>query len=170
LKLLLAAVGILLLTLVAILGIGAALPRFHEVSRTAQVEQPPDVIWAAITGTPNWRRNVKKYDVLPPLNGRRHWREIDQHGTAITYVEERAEKPHLLVTRIADDNLPFGGTWTYEIKPMQDGSTVTITERGEVKNPIYRFVSKFVIGQGATLEEYLRALSARFGQPLKLVQ
>jgi hypothetical protein len=41
---------------------------------------------------------------------------------------------------------------------------VTITERGLVGNPIFRFVSRFVIGQTATMDSYLRALGKRFGE------
>ena len=35
---------------------------------------------------------------------------------------------------------------------------VTITENGEVYNPIFRFVSKFIIGYSATANRYLADL------------
>jgi hypothetical protein len=67
----------------------------------------------------------------------------------------------VFVARIADTDLPFGGTWTYELKPEGAGTRVTITERGEVYNPIFRFMSRFVLSQTATMEKYLAALTAR---------
>jgi hypothetical protein len=69
-----------------------------------------------------------------------------------------------LVERIADDKLPFGGTWTYEIAPTAEGSTLRITENGFVGNPIFRFMSKFVMGQASTMETYLRSLAKKFGE------
>jgi hypothetical protein len=63
------------------------------------------------------------------------------------------------VTRIADPHLPFGGTWTYEVAPaVGGGSTLTITENGEVYNLVFRFISRFVMGYTATIDRYLEAL------------
>ncbi len=36
-------------------------------------------------------------------------------------------------------------------------SSVTITERGSVYNPIFRFMSRFIFGHTATVEAYLDA-------------
>ncbi|HSR42141.1 MAG TPA: SRPBCC family protein, partial [Longimicrobiales bacterium] len=75
-----------------------------------------------------------------------------------------AEVPTRLVTRIADEDLPFGGTWTYELEPTGDGRTrVTITEDGEVYNPVFRFMARFVFGHTATMDTYLDGLEARMG-------
>lgn len=74
---------------------------------------------------------------------------------------ERMEPPSLLVARIADPSLPFGGTWTYRIAPAAGGSDVTITENGEVSNPLFRFMSRFVFGYAATLDEFVKDLEKR---------
>ena len=63
------------------------------------------------------------------------------------------------MTRIDSKSLPFGGTWTYEVQPEADGrSRLQITEDGEIYNPVFRFVSRFVIGQTRTINSYLEAL------------
>ena len=65
--------------------------------------------------------------------------------------------------RIEDTNLPFGGSWTYELAPVGDSeTTLRITEDGEVYNPIFRFVSRFVMGHDATIRQYLSAVGTRF--------
>jgi hypothetical protein len=69
--------------------------------------------------------------------------------------------PRRLVVRIADPTLPFGGTWTYDITPAGQSCSLTITEDGEVYNPLFRFVSRFIIGQTATLDAYIKALNAK---------
>ena len=42
-------------------------------------------------------------------------------------------------------------------------SGVTITERGSVRNPLFRFVSRFIMGHTASIDLYLRALGEHFG-------
>jgi hypothetical protein len=43
-----------------------------------------------------------------------------------------------------------------------------ITEQGEVYNPVFRFVSRFVIGQNRTIETYLRDLGTATAQEIKI--
>ena len=38
-----------------------------------------------------------------------------------------------------------------------------ITEQGEVYNPVFRFVSRFIMGHTATASAFLTSLGARFG-------
>ena len=66
-----------------------------------------------------------------------------------------------MVTRIADPHLPFGGTWTYEIAPTATGSSLTITENGEIYNPVFRFIARYIQGYTATIDNYLKALRAK---------
>jgi len=153
-----------LVVLVAI--VGAMLPRDHVATVTARIAAPPTAVWSTITDAasfPAWRSDVTRVEMLPPTPTGPSWREYSRHG-AVTMVVDVAEAPRRMVGRIADEGLPFGGKWVYEIEP--DGpssSTVTITERGSVYNPIFRFVSKFIMGHTATLDAYLRALGKHFG-------
>jgi hypothetical protein len=66
--------------------------------------------------------------------------------------------------RIASDDLPFGGTWTYEIAAAEGGATLRITEDGFVKNAFFRFMSRFIFGHTATIEQYLKDLGKKFGE------
>jgi hypothetical protein len=69
-----------------------------------------------------------------------------------------------MVTVIVDKNLPFGGSWTFELKAEAAATTLTITENGEVYNPLFRFMSKFIFGHTATLEKYLQDLKSALGE------
>ena len=89
----------------------------------------------------------------------------DRVFTAIARVEPPYEiveqaPPSRLVTRVAD-GLPYGGTWTFELAPEGGGTRLTITEHGEVYNPIFRVLARFVFGHAATMEAYLEDLAAR---------
>lgn len=73
--------------------------------------------------------------------------------------------PRHLVTPMADPNLPLGGTWTYGLTPQADGSAaLRITENGEVRNVFFGFASRFFIAYTKTMEDYLSALSEKFGK------
>ena len=153
--------------------IGALLPRDHVATLTARIAAPPAAIWDAITDAasfPKWRGDVTKVDLLPATATGPSWREHSRHG-AITMVVDVADPPRRLVGRIADEGLPFGGRWIYEIEPDGDSaSRVTITEAGSVYNPIFRFVSRFIMGHTASIDGYLRALGRRFGaEPTPIV-
>ena len=140
--------------------IGAALPRDHVVSREARLPVPLERVWAAITNVeafPAWRSDVKRIDRLPDSGGQTTWIEHTS-SDRVTLAIERMEAPRVLVVRIADPDLPFGGTWTYEIAEAPGGSTLRVTERGEVYNPIFRFVARFVVGHDKTLVTYLHDL------------
>jgi uncharacterized protein YndB with AHSA1/START domain len=146
--------------------VGALLPRDHVATLTARIAASPDAVWGVITDPakfPAWRGDVTKVDVLPPAATGPSWREYSRHG-AITMVVDLAEPPRTMIGRIADEGLPFGGKWIYEIAPDGDSaSRVTITEAGSVYNPIFRFVSRFIMGHTASIDAYLRALGRRFG-------
>jgi uncharacterized protein YndB with AHSA1/START domain len=157
-----AVAGVVLLVVV----VGTLLPKAHTAQSHATIDAPPDSIWRALTDVeafPSWRSDVSRVELLSASNGRKTWQEIGKHGT-ITFEEVAAEPPRRLVGRIADPSLPFGGSWTYDVRPEGAGSRVTITEEGVVHNPVYRFMSRFVFGHHATQEAYLRALGRKFGQ------
>ena len=87
----------------------------------------------------------------------------EQVWSALTDVAAQPEAPTRLVTRITDKSLAFGGSWEYLVTGDGAGSRVQITEHGEVYNPVFRFVSRFIMGHSAPASAYLKALSARFG-------
>lgn len=102
------------------------------------------------------------------MDGRLRFREEGSHGTMTLEVMERVPD-RLLVTRVADPQLPFGGTWTYELRPAPGGTEIEITERGFVKPPLFRALARYVFGHHRTLEQYLRALGRRFGEDVQPV-
>lgn len=154
--------GRVLLALLLLVGcialIGFALPQDHVSSRTVVVNRPVADVWRAITDVesfPAWRSGVSRVEVLSVEP--RRWREVSGGDTLTLQVIE-AQPPSRLVSEIADKDLPFGGRWIYQLKPVPAGTELTITEEGQVYNPIFRFVSRFVIGHAATIETFLADL------------
>ena len=159
LKLGLVVVAILVVLVLVVVAVGYALPVAHVASRQASLPQPPDAVFAALSDVAHfadWRGDVRKVDVLStqPLR----WREHGSNGEIAFVVVESVRPVHLL-TRIDDRSLPFGGSWSYDLVPNGSGTTVTITERGEVYNPLFRVMSRFVFGHTATMDRFLAALA-----------
>lgn len=159
-------VGGSLVALVALVAlVGSLLPRDHVAARRVRLPRPPAEVFGVIQDVARaaeWRTDLKAVEPLGLVAGRRRFREVSGQG-AITFEVMEETVPSRLVTRIADEELPFGGSWTFELRPDGDGTLVTITERGFVKNVIFRALARYVFTHHRTLEQYLRALGQRFG-------
>lgn len=161
--------------IVAIVGavtlIGLLLPRDHVASTRTLVNASIDSVWNALVDVedyPRWRPEVRAVAVLSK-EGALRWREQTSDGD-ITFERVEEQQPRRLGARIADETLPFGGTWTYELAPDAERTSVTITERGYVTNPLFRFMARFVFGHHRTQESFLRALGRRFGHDVTITR
>jgi hypothetical protein len=158
-------IGAGLALLVAIVAVaGAMLPRDHHATRQARYRQGPEAIYFVLAGPVDWRSDIKASGSLPDRDGRKQWWEQDSHGHKVAYELVEDKMPSRRVTRIAEKNLPFGGTWTVDIFPATEGSIVRITEDGEIHNVIFRFMARFFFGYTASIESFLRDLGHRFGE------
>ena len=140
-----------------------ALPRGHVAARRVRLRQPPEEVWTRIrdhAAEPGWRAKLDRVERLPDEGGRERWKEV-QGRSPMTFETLEAVPPTRLARRIADEKLPFGGSWTIEVG---DDSSVVVTERGEVKHPLFRVISRFVIGHTRTIDGYLRDLATSFGE------
>lgn len=139
--------------------IGLVIPRQHVAARSALFSKSPQQVWALLGNLPGYSHWA------PEVTGVK--RLADHEGHPVYALEgkwampleiEAAEPPRRMVTRIADPNLPFGGTWTWEIVPEGGGARVIVTERGEIKPPPMRTMARFVFGYTSTMDTYLKAL------------
>lgn len=166
-------VGSLVAIVVLMALIGLFFPRGHVASVRVRIARPAPDVWAAIrdfAAWPSWNPDVRSMERLPDRDGRERWQLSDSTGGFPSLVETSEPptdaRPGRLVTRIDDPDLPFGGTWTWEVAPDGEGAgtTVTVTEDGEVTNPVFRFLANTVFGFHGSMEKSLRALAAKFGE------
>ena len=149
-----------------VVGVGLLLPEKHRASESARFRVGTDRLWEVITNFdayPTWRTGVTAVEPLPDMNGHSVWKETDSHNEGIPYETVESVPNKRLVRRIADPKLPFGGTWTFDFEATPEGATLTITEDGEVYNPIFRFVSRFIFGHTKNIHGYLNDLQTKVG-------
>jgi uncharacterized protein YndB with AHSA1/START domain len=163
---LLRSVLLVILLVAGVYGVGSALPVEHVAARSAPLGAPPQQVYDTIADVGNysqWWPQISRVELLPSEGGQIRFRQHTGAGPITMQVEE-ASPPSRFVTRIADPDQPFGGTWTFEIVPDRGTKSVlSITERGEVYNPFFRFMARFVFGYTQTMDDCLAALTAKFG-------
>ena len=134
-------------------------PAHHVASSSIVVPRDAASIYKVIrdvANAPSWRPDVKKVEVLAAAKFREHGK-----NGVVTYDIETDEPPRRLVTRIADTNLGYGGSWTYELADVPEGTRVTITENGFVTNVFFRVMMRLFFKPTSSIERYLAALRDR---------
>ena len=118
--------------------VGARLPVAHLASRSGTFTVPKAKLWELSLAA---------------------FHRINDGSYAI--VEQDA--PNRFVTEITNKSLPYGGSWTYDLTDDGGGSRLTIVEHGYVYNPVFRFISRYVIGHTRSLDAYFADLQRSAG-------
>lgn len=134
LKWILIVIAVLIAIPAALAFIGIFLPKGHRASRTVTLSASPATVFAAISDP----ERISKSD--PPVT------------------VEQSTPNSRMVTRVAP-GLPFGGTWTFELAPSGAGTSLTITEDGEVYNVLFRTMQKLFFSPYKTIDRYQSELA-----------
>ena len=159
LKLLLIVVGVVVALGLGVFLAGLALPRTHVATAEAEVAAPPQRVAALVReleDQPRWRSGVKAVEIVSRGSEGVRYRERSDEVIAYLFREETPGR--VFRSTITDETLPFGGAWTITLEPRGAGTRVAIREDGEVRNPVFRFMAKFVFGHERTMRTYLADL------------
>ncbi len=141
--------------------VGSRMPRDHRSVVSLSFRASRAAVWAAITdyaAMPAWWPAVKavRFERLP--DGTELTWNKDRRGQEIPFRTGEAIVNEKLVRIIAKDDLPFGGTWTFELIGAPGGTRLTLTEDGFVNATILRPVARWIIGYDATQRDFLANL------------
>jgi hypothetical protein len=145
---------------------GLFVPRDHEARMSIDLSAPAPRIWSLITdfeNSPRWRRDITSVRMQNVPGSPLRFIESSSQGD-VTYEIVLQEAPRRQIVRIVDDDQPFGGTWTWQIEDAGAGSRVTITEKGFIKNPVFRVMGLLFFSPTDTIDTYLRHLAAELGE------
>jgi hypothetical protein len=149
-------------------GIGTSLPIDHQAACYASYEKPIPYLFAAVAddeASVSWRPGIANAVLVSGRGPTAVWRETDTHGGKITY-RTIAYTEESKLTRSIDfvPGMPFGGTWTFLFSPGLEPTSVNrvmIVEDGQIYNPFFRFLARYIFGYTQSMESYLADL-ARF--------
>lgn len=156
------ATSLLLLTV-----LGLLTPRNHVVTKKVKLNKTPEEVWETICDFQNqalWRSNIERVERMPDRDGKEVWKEIYKNGDELPFEITESNAPYRLVRTSANPNLPFSGIWEIEVTKETEGSSLTITERGEIPNPFMRGMFSLLIGYEETIVQYERELVKKFGE------
>jgi len=155
------------LIILAVLVIGLMLPAKHSVTRSIHLKQTPEAVFAVLddrTNLPSWSSGIAKVEPLPDRDGKSVARyTLKWGGMQMIATQLERTPPHRLVTAMGKNDGSSFGTWIYEIRAEGDGCRVSITENGELKNPLFRAMAR-LRGLDATINQTLSDLAKKFGE------
>ncbi|MHC5211283.1 MAG: SRPBCC family protein [Planctomycetota bacterium] len=160
------------LILVALAGLGILIygmtvPTRHRAASMARFQQTREDLWAVLADFPGqaeWRADVDRVERLPDEGDQPVWMFHTGRQGFPFVVTESIEPRLLTVTTPRDADLPFGGSWTWQISAAEGANVVTIIEDGEIFNPFFRGLTSLFFGYHATMDDYLRELGRKFGE------
>jgi len=158
-------VGALVGTVLIAAIVGWMLPAEHHAESKLEVPAAIDSVWPIVSRVGEyaaWWPAVKAMERRPERDGHEVWLQRGRGGPFPIEIIE-AREPTRMVTKIVDDGLPFGGTWTYVLEAGEGSTTVRITEDGVIHNPVFRVIARFFMGYHGTQLDYLRALAVHLG-------
>jgi len=140
---------------------GARLPETHTVTISRAVPLPIGQVWSVLidfAGQASWRPDFVSAERQDDFQGRAVWREVYK-GSQETLIQTIArEKPIRLVRRLEDVRGTSKALWSYELTDHGGVTQLTVTETGNIRNPIARWGLRYMVGQAAYLESYMDAL------------
>jgi hypothetical protein len=160
--------GLLAVFLGSVFIVGLLLPRQHKASAVASYRTSAEHLYSLINGSQEWRPDINHSESFTDDSGRQWMRESSRDGSTIAYEVLERVSPTVLRRRIATKGLPYGGSWTYTLQHFDDHTDVQITEDGEIYNPVFRFVARFILGYNRSVDDYLKALGSATGQEVEI--
>jgi hypothetical protein len=154
-------------------GIGTSLPIDHQASCSATYAEPASGLFKLVEDdgdSVRWRPDIASAVLVSGKGPTAVWRETDVYGHTITYrTTEFVDGSILARTIDFVPGMPFGGTWTINVSPVETPSgnnssgrsDISIREDGKIYNPFFRFLARYVFGYTQSIQTYLENLGRR---------
>lgn len=140
--------------------IGLTISKTHSLTYSINIEKPTELIWNKLRDdlkSAEWRNDLKSVEALQRWNNYEAFKEIYKNGGSLNYAIIYKKENEKLIRKIIH-NKNFGGEWIIELRENK----VTITENGEIYNPIFRVLGKIFHDPSKTIVRFLNDLKNSF--------
>jgi hypothetical protein len=158
----------IVILVVLVLAIGYSIPAHHQLTRTIDLKQTPDAIFAVLADVqkmPEWNHGLVQVEILPPIDGKEATKQTFKGGMTMTIVTAESSPPTHLVREMSDVGGPMIGSWTYGISSTPNGAQIALTEEATFKNPIFRLMVK-IFGPTKYMDQHLIDLGKHFDETI----
>jgi hypothetical protein len=153
--------ALLILTGLAV-WVGSRLPKTHIAASRIVLKAAPTDVWCVMTNFrkySDWRPGLVRVEEGPEVNGLPSWYEVCGFNARVHFRVAESDPPYRWVTHLDDTALPLAGVWVYELRAVDGGTELTITEQDRIYNPLLRFFARFVIAYHGVMDVFLIALA-----------
>lgn len=168
-RLMVGLIGLLVLLLGALFGAGYFIDKNHTASRSVTFKASPETIWKLITdleSQPSWRKSLSEIRFIDRTLNKESWTEVSKTGDELSFKTRNKTEPSRYEAEIIN-NSNFGGYWEVTLEPSDGGTKLTLTEHGEIYNPMFRTIAAVFFDMHATIDEYLTDLAVKLGETYK---
>lgn len=154
----------------AVWGAGSVLPQDQAVIRGVFLKTPAEDVFAALTDYPGMRSwlGVEEVSHLEDRDGLPVWELKQEDGHKMTLLVRESAAPHLLNLRLLDTPGLAGASWTFELIPQKEGTFVKLSQTGQLRSPLWRFLSHYILGPDLGMRQFLQALGRKFDQKVTI--
>jgi hypothetical protein len=161
---------ILLATFIGlILWYGYTIPVQHTAIASEHYDKTAPEVWSAIIQHekyPEWHEDVYAIKELPTKVGYQSWKEVDADGNTVPFIILEHSPNVQLTIQTDDKTMDINYKRTYDLIPdtthLEKGTTLKITENGEIHNFLFRVITHFFSGHSGDIDTFLRSLKNKF--------
>ena len=152
------------LLLCALIGTGIALvgrraPVEFQVELSTEINAGPDIVWAALTNIstlPDRDDDISEVELLETdEDGPLRWKVVRGDTSVMIYRRQVAEPYQRLVLVIDGGNMGIEGSFRYDLRPTDQGTSLTVVEQSRVQDLMLRAAFALAGGRDQVLRAQL---------------
>jgi len=150
----------------AVTAVGQFLPERFMVFKSQSFDHTAQKVWDVVTDIeryPSWKPGVERVELLGDTEyGDFQWREYYRNKKPMTFrIGKVKPKDNVIEIRVYKSEAAVQGAWVYRVSNHEGKGILHLKQFGVVKNPFFRFETRFIRGHMADVDEMLSAVRKR---------
>ena len=139
--------------------VGRRAPVEFQVEMSADIKARPEIVWAALTNIstlPDRDDDISEVELLEAdQEGPLRWKVVRGETSVMIYRRQVAEPYQRLVLVIDGGNMGIEGSFRYDLRPTDQGTSLTVVEQSQVQDLMLRAAFALAGGRDQVLRAQL---------------